>query len=40
MQFYEIKVCQAMFFKLYNVYNKHKMIEIDNQTGGKLQVLS
>ena len=40
MQFYEIKVCQLMIFRLYIVYNKYEMIKIGNQRREKSQVLS
>ena len=39
MQFCEINICQIMIFRLYTVYNKHEIIEIDSQTREKLQVL-
>ena len=39
MHFYEINICQVMIFRLYNVYNKHEMLKIVNQTGEKSQVL-
>ena len=39
MQFYELKICQAMIFKLYTVCNKLEMIKFGNQTREKMQVL-
>ena len=38
MQFSEISICQVMMFKLYSVYNKHEIIQIDSQTSVKPQV--
>ena len=40
MQSCEINICQAMIFRFYTVYNKHKMIKFSNQTRKKSQVLS
>ena len=40
MQFHEINIRQVMMFMLYIVYKSHEMIEINNQTRRKLQVLS
>ena len=40
MQFNEVNNCQVMIFRLYTVFNKHKMIENDNEIREKLQVLS
>ena len=40
MQFNKTNVCQVMIFMFYNVYNKHEIIKIGNQTREKLQVLS
>ena len=40
MQFYEINIYQVIIFRLYTVYNKHKMIKIGNQIRANSQVLS
>ena len=40
MQFYEVNICRVMIFRLFAVYNKHKMIKIGGQTREKSQVLS
>ena len=40
MQFYEINISQVMIFRLYNVYNKRKIVKIGNLTRKKSQVLS
>ena len=40
MQFYEISIYQVIIFRLYTVYNKHKMMKIDNQIREKSQELS
>ena len=40
MQFYKMNICQAMIFRLYAVYNTHKMAESSIQTREKFQVLS
>ena len=40
MKFYEINVCQCTIFRLYTAYNKHEIINIDNQISEKSQVLS
>ena len=40
MEFYEINIYKVVMFRLYIVYNKHEMIQIDNQTREKTQALS
>ena len=35
MQFDKVNICQVMIFRLYTVYNKHKMIKIGNQNQKK-----
>ena len=40
MEFYEIKICQVMIFRLYAVYNKHEMVKIGNQTSENSKALS
>ena len=32
MQFYEVKICEVMIFRLFTVYNKHNIMKIGNQT--------
>ena len=39
MQFDKINIFLVMIFRLYTVYKNHEMIEIENQTKGKSQVL-
>ena len=36
MQFYEIIIFQVMILRFYAVYNKHEIIEIDNETKKKI----
>ena len=40
MQFYEINISEVMIFRLYILYNKHKMIKIGTQNREISQVLS
>ena len=37
---HKINICQAMTFRLHNVYNKQEMVKIGNQTREKSQELS
>ena len=35
MDFYKVNICKIMIFRLYSVFNKHKIIIIYNQTREK-----
>ena len=37
MQFYETNICQITIFRLYTIYNKHKITKIGNQNREKSQ---